>query len=841
MITHHKLSAERVVSWRSLPWLGLIAISLISISLVAHAGADETAPSVTELSLESIVIGSPDRIEVDPEAVAINSARQVQHLIVTAHYSDGLLQDVTQVATMVSDNDAVVHVADGLLRPTGDGTTVVNVQVGQVQQTVPVTVTGHANPDPVSFRNETLALLTRQSCNSGACHGSPSGKGGFRLSMQAYDGKFDQGTLIREFFGRRVNLLNADKSLLLLKPTMQTAHGGGLRLKKDEHPYQTVRDWIDEGCQIDSDEQPHCTKLEILPGARRVLKRPAHTQQLVALAHLSDGTVRDVTRLATFSSSDNNVAQVLPSGLVVGHDRGQAAIMIRYLQHVEAVHFTFVKDIEGFVWNNPPENNYVDTHVHNKLEQLRYLPSEDSSDEHFLRRVHLTVIGVLPSVDEVRAFLADPTEDKRARLIDELLDRPEYATFWTMRWADLLRLKDETVGRRGVSKYHGWIVDAFAENMPFDQFVRQLLTADGSTFLNPPANYYRTLEKTEECTEATAQLFLGVRIQCAKCHNHPFERWTQDNYYGLTAFFNRVKTKAGSREDEMVIWMASTGEVTQPRTKQTMQPWLPGKGIDTLDETDRRTLFARWLTAPENPYFAHVAVNRLWSHVMGRGIVEPVDDFRVTNPPSNVELLEALAADFRESGFDQKHMLHVILNSRTYQRSARPNAFNQGDHKYFSRRFEKLLAAEQLLDAICHLTRIPENFEGVPAGTLATALANPPNHEFMKVFGQPDRSTACACERSSESNLAQAIQLFNGPLIHAKLGDKDNRFHQLISAEKSDGEIIDELYLASLCRRPKPAEVEAVRAHITTKENRAEAFEDICWALINTNEFLMQH
>ncbi|MCH2116867.1 MAG: DUF1549 and DUF1553 domain-containing protein [Pirellulales bacterium] len=836
MISYRKTFGKSVVLRGARLWLAVVACSL-----VAYARANETAPAVAELSLEPIVVGVPDHLEIAPEAVVIGSARQVQRLVVTAHYPEGLLQDVTRAATMVSENEGVVRVVEGVLAPTGDGATVVRVQVGELQQAVPVTVSGHANRDPVSFQNETLALLTRQGCNSGGCHGSPSGKGGFRLSMQAYDGQFDQRTLTREFFGRRVNLLSAEKSLLLLKPTMQIAHGGGVRLKKGEHPYQTLRDWIDQGCQVDSGDQAYCVRLEILPGLRRILKRPAHTQQLVVLAHLSDGTVRDVTRLATFSSSDSNMAQVLPGGLVVGHDRGQAAIMIRYLQHVEAVHFTFVKDIEGFVWNDPPENNYIDTHVHNKLRQLRYLPSGDASDEHFMRRVYLTVIGVLPSVDEVRAFLADPSDDKRSRLIDELLDRPEYATFWTMRWADLLQLKDKTVSGRGVSKYHKWIVDAFAENMPFDQFVGQLLTADGSTFLNPPANYYRALDKTDECTEATAQLFLGVRIQCAKCHNHPFERWTQDNYYGLSAFFNRVKRKAGSRQDEMVVWMASTGEVTQPRTQKTMQPWLPDKGIDLQKDPDRRAVFAQWLTSPENPYFAHVAVNRLWSHLMGRGIVEPVDDFRVTNPPSNVELLEALANDFRESRFDQKQMLRVILNSRTFQRSAQPNAFNRGDHKYFSRRFEKLLAAEQLLDAICHLTRIPENFEGVPLGTPATALANPPKNEFMKVFGQPDRSTACACERSSESNLAQAIQLFNGPLIHAKLGDKGNRFHQAIGAEKSDDEVICELYLAGLCRQPEPAEIEAARAHVSSKENRSEAFEDICWALINTNEFLMQH
>ena len=571
--------------------------------------------------------------------------------------------------------------------------------------------------------------------------------------------------------------------------------------------------------------------------------RPAHTQQMVALAHFSDGTVRDVTRLACFSSSDEAVATVDENGLVVAGDRGEAAILVRFLDKLESATMMFLKEVPGFKWNSPQENNFVDHHVFAKLEQLQILPSELCTDEEFIRRVYLDVIGILPTPEEAAAFLADTASDKRAKVIDALLERPEFAEFWALKWGDLLRIRNAKVSNSGVHKFHRWLVAAFRDNMPYDQFARELLTAEGSTFVNPPANYYRTATETNDCTETTSQLFLGIRIQCAKCHNHPFERWSQDNYYGIGAFFNRVQRKQGVNPDEQVIWVARAGEVTQPRTGQQMQPWLPLTGTAELaGEGDRRETLVEWLVKPDNPFFAKVEVNRIWGHLMGRGVVEPVDDFRDSNPPASASLLAALAGDFAAHGYDRKHVMRTILNSRTYQLSSRKNEFNATDSKYFSHATTRLLTAEQLLDAICRVTQVSEKFAGLPAGTHATALPSPDvDSDFLKVFGQPARETACQCERSTDSNLSQALQMINGPLVHSKVRDENNRLRKLAAAGKSNEEIISELYLAGLCRRPSEPEMAAATKHIAGAGDRMRGLEDVCWAILNANEFLFQH
>ena len=814
--------------------LALLASGLPAAEPAAAGDAPELAP---------IEVGKPERIEVYPTEMKLGSPRQQMRMIVTGHYADNQLQDLTRAVGWSSSDDQVVQVKDGIAVPAGDGRAQIALHVGGHSVTVPVEVTGFDSSDPVSFHYETLAALTKQGCNSGACHGSPSGKGGFRLSLLAYDLALDQLTLVREAYGRRTNVAEPETSLMLVKPTMQISHGGGLRLHKRDPAYKLLKSWIGEGCRVDADDAPQCVRLEVYPPSGRVLKRPAHTQRLLVRAHFSNGTVRDVTSIAKYSSSDEAVASANADGLVVGHDRGQAAIMVRYLEKVETCNLTFVKDIPGFVWNDPPEFNYVDQLVHKKLRQLQYRPSELCTDEEFVRRVYLDVIGVLPTVSEVAAFLSDTSEKKRAALIDALLARPDFATFWALKWGDLLRLKGQAVTASGVRKYYQWLVQSIAENRPVDVFCRDLLTASGSTYTNPPANYYRTASDTNDCTETTAQLFLGVRIQCAKCHNHPFERWTQDNYYGMAAFFNRVQRKDSRREGELVVWMARSGEVNQPRTGQQMKPWLPlaGDVADSGDQ-DRRHILAAWLTQPDNPFFARVAANRIWSQVMGRGIVEPVDDFRDSNPPSNGELLDALSQDFVNSNFDRKHILRAILNSHTYQRSSRTNEFNRDEEKLFSHAQVRLLSAEQLLDAICHLTGVSEEFKGLPPGTRATQLPSPDvNHEFLKVFGQPERQTACACERTTDSNLSQALQLFNGPLVHGKIGNENNRFRKMVAAEKPDEEIVDQLYLAGLSRHAAEEEIQVAKKHIESKDDRIKALEDVCWAILNTNEFLFQH
>jgi Protein of unknown function (DUF1549)/Protein of unknown function (DUF1553) len=813
------------------------------LTAIAIAAGSSSAKADSPV-LEPINVGQPTRLEVFPATIKLAGPRSRMQLVVTGHYTDGSVQDLTRAAQFATTSAAVVAIEGTVALPKQDGAAEILVIAGGQGAKAVVEVTGLATAQPVSFEWETLAALSKQGCNSGACHGSPSGKGGFRLSLRAFDSTLDKLTLIREDLGRRTNPLNPDDSLLLNKPLMKVPHGGGQKLKKGEAAYAVLRQWIADGCQADAADAPRCVKIEVYPPSGRLLKRPAHTQQLCVLAHFASGTVRDVTDLACFSSSDSMVADVLPSGLVFSQDRGEAAVIVRYLEHVQSCSLTFVKDIPGFAWTNPPTANYIDEHVNSKLLELQYLPSGLCSDEEFLRRAYLDVIGQLPTLEEATAFLGDGAPNKRTKLIDQLLARDEHAKFWALKWGDLLRMTSTQIGSQGVHKYHRWLERAFETNLPYDRFAHDLLSASGSTLDNPTANFYRTATDTQDCVESISQIFLGARLQCAKCHNHPFERWTQDNYYGMAAIFNRVQRKKSPRADELLVYVATSGEVTQPRTGKQMKPWLPGQGeIDPPAGTDRRDPFVTWLTSKDNRLFAKVEANRLWSQLLGRGIVDPPDDFRDSNPPSNAPLLDALAKDFADHGFDRKHVLRTILNSRTYQADFRANEFNKDDVKYFSHYQPRLLSAEQLLDAICAMTALPEAFAGLPPGTKATQLPAPDlaRHDFLKIFGQPERQTVCACERAGDSNLGMAIQFFNGPLIYGKLRDANNRFRKAMAGGKANDEIVSELYLAAVCRKPSAKELETSLAHIAAKGDQVVALEDIAWAILNTNEFLFQH
>ena len=615
---------------------------------------------------------------------------------------------------------------------------------------------------PVSFQYDVLAALSKHSCSTGACHGSPTGKGGFRLSLRGFDAGFDRLTLIREDLGRRCNVQEPEESLLLNKPLMKLAHGGGQRLKKGDLGYAILRDWIAQGCREDAADAPRCLGIEVSPRERE-LTWPEHSSRLSVVARFSDGTSRDVTALTVFSSSDDEVAPVDEAGLVTAKDRGQVTVLARYLDHIDTASFTFLRDVPGFAWSNPPEQNYIDKHVFAQLKRLQVPVADLTTDHEFVRRVHLDVLGILPTRAETEAFVADVHADKRNRLIDALLERPEYAEFWALRWADLLRVKSGRIGAPAVHKFHRWLVAAMRENKPYDRLVRELIAASGSTITSPPANFYRTAADVNDCSETTAQLFLGIRIQCAKCHNHPFDRWSQDSYYQLGAFFSRVGRKATGSADEMIIFTAPQGEVVQPRTQQQVAPALPlVEQVALLPGEDRRAALARALATPENRQFAEVGANRIWAHLLGRGIVEPVDDFRPSNPPANAPLLKALTDDFIRSGFDQKQLIRTVLRSRTYQLSSGATELNARDEKYFSHAHARLLSAEQLLDAICRATGVPEAYPSLPADTRAGQLPSPDfgNH-FLKVFGQPQRESPCECERSDDPKLTQALQLIN--------------------------------------------------------------------------------
>ncbi len=637
----------------------------------------------------------------------------------------------------------------------------------------------------VSLQRDVIPALTKQACNSGACHGSPSGKGGFRLSLRGFDAELDQRTLLREAPGRRINPAQPEQSLLLLKPTMEVAHGGGRKLKRTDPAYRVLRDWIAQGCQPDEPTPSPISKLtiELVGQASQQsleLRHPQWEQRLVVKAQFADGAIRDVTELTDFLTTDDQVATADPDGVVRGVDRGEAVVLARYLDQVAVTSLTFLRDVPGFRWPEPKQNNSIDGAVFAKLKRLQIAPSELCSDEEFLRRVTLDVTGQLPTLEEAKAFLADSATNKRDRVIDELLQRDTYADFWALKLADLLQVKASKLSSAGVPKFHKWLVDCVRLNRPYDQIALELLTAQGSSYENPPAGFYRTTTDPNAASEVAAQLFLGVRIQCAKCHNHPYERWTQDNYYGLGAFFSRVRTQTSDLTDDVQVWLSPNGEVTHPRTGQAAALLLPsGRIASPAPGEDRREVFARWLITRDNPFFAKVAVNRIWGHVMGRGLVDPVDDFRDSNPASHPELLDALAAEFVQSGFDQKHILRMILKSRVYQLSSRTNEFNASDSKYFSHAHARLLSAEQLLDAISQVTGSEEKFVGLPLGMRATQLPSPDAaSSFLTLFGRPSRNTACECERADDPKLSHALQMINGEIITKKLRSPGNRLSQ---------------------------------------------------------------
>jgi hypothetical protein len=787
-------------------------------------------------------IGSPAALTLEPTGITLVGPRARQQVLVTGRYANADLRDLTGLIPLASSNPAVARIEGTVVLPVANGDCHIVALVGSQATVVPCSVKLMEVPHPVSFKNETQMALTKSGCNMGACHGSPSGKGGFRLSLRAYDNELDAMTLRSEFFGRRINIVEPAESLLLKKPLMEVAHGGGKRLKKNDAAHKVLENWIAEGLKLDAPTEPDLLKIETLP-SKRVLRAPAAQQQVLVLGHFSDGSVRDLTALADYSSSSESVASVNPAGMVTKNGRGESAVLARYLDKMATFQVSFLEDVPGFAWNNPAENNFVDTLVFDKLKTLQILPSDLCTDDEFLRRAYLDTTGRLPTLEESQAFLSASDPQKRGVLVDQLLDTDDFASFWALKWCDVLRSNSKKLKVAGVHKFRRWVYEGLRQDKPMDQFARELLTASGSVFENPAANYWRASRDPQDATETTAQLFLGVRIQCAKCHNHPFERWTQDNYYGIAAAFTRIGRKNAVDAEEEVIFTQPAGEVTQPRTGKQMKVHLLLQGdVDVAADQDRRAVFAEWLTKPENPFFAKSLVNRMWGHLLGRGIVEPVDDFRDSNPPSNDRLLNELAQQFVAHGFSQKFVIRTIMNSRVYQLSSRTNDFNKQDELYSSHATTRLLSAEQLLDAICAVTTVPEQFPNMPLGTRATELADPPaDHYFLKVFGQPQREMACQCERSGESNLSQALQMINGPVVHNKLRADNGRVALMIAAGKSDDEIIGTLYLAAVSRPPVAEELAAAKAHIAGQTDRRLALEDVGWAILNSKEFLFQH
>jgi len=786
-------------------------------------------------------------IEAVPTTVKLTGSRARQQLVVTGKFATGETADLTSAAKYESKSPAIASVdSNGLVIPRAAGTAQIIVKNGTQETKIEVTVEGLDAPDPVDFRLEAIAALSRAGCSQGACHGSPQGKGGFRMSLRGYDPDVDLLTLVREAGGRRIDRMTPDDSLILKKGSNTIAHVGGVRFRKEEASYQTLRQWIADGAP-DAGVTKSLVKLEVVPGSRR-LHTDHPRQQLIALAHFDDGSVRDVTPLSVFSSNPSSAFEVGGEGLVKFSGTGEAVVLVRYLEKVSSVRLTYVKIDPQYVFQGPKPANFVDEYISAKQELLQLQPAEVVGDAAFLRRVHLDLIGTLPNVDEAREFLESNAPDKRAKLIDRLLERDEYAQFWALKWADVMRGSRETISERGVHSFHRYLVRQFAADRSFAETAREIVTGSGNTLYKPEANFYRIANTPEDAAESMAQLFLGVRMQCARCHNHPFEAITQGDYYGLAAYFARVKNKGKQfMLDDTVVYLARNGEVQHPLTKKNLEPVAFGAAAGPLTpDDDRRTHLAQWLTEPGNRFFAASTVNRVWYHLLGTGLVEPVDDFRDSNPASHPELLQALADDFAKSGYKFKPVIRAILNSRAYQLSAQstakqsPNAA-QGD-RYFTKAKIRMLTAEQVLDGISIATGLPEQFTGYPLGTRAIELAEgAADHHFLAAFSKPIRDVQCDCAREEEPSLNQVIHLLNNAGLLAKVGSSQSRLGQWLAAGLKNEEIVERVYLATLSRKPTAAEQEVAAKHIISVGDRNAALQDLQHALLNSDEFLLRH
>ena len=811
--------------------VGIIVCLTLTCSL-ASADGFRIEPS------QILLAGNFDRIQVCIRAPFANSE------------SADRANDLTAEANFES-TDSNIFVVDsaGMLVAVGDGTANLKVTVGDGSHEVPITVAGVVENPSTDFDRQVAPILSKLGCNMGACHASQHGKGGFKLSVFGFEPDADRAAIVRDRLGRRVELLAPEQSLFLQKPTMQVAHGGGLRLKAESVDYQILKAWLAERAPGPNRDVPKVTKLTVTP-ARRIGSKGL-TQQLRVEATYSDETKRDVTAWALFDSMDEGALAVTQRGQVRAVGQGQASIMVRFESHAEIANFVmpYKESVELAGWKN---NNFVDELAEKKFRELGIEPSPLCDDATFVRRVYLDVIGTLPTVEDATNFIKSRDIHKREKLIDRLLGmtgdpsldiyNEQYSAYWTLKWSDLIRNTSNKLGDQGMWALHNWVRDSFRANKPIDRFVRELVTGTGSIYSNGPANYFRINASATDLTESTSQLFLGIRLECAKCHHHPFEKYSQADYYGFAAFFARVGTKNseefGLFGREQVVVVRESGEVSHPKTGKKMPPTPLGAGpVD--HPLDRRLALADWLTSPDNDYFSRSVVNRYIYYLLGRGLVDPVDDMRSTNPPTNIELLDALSKELVDGGFDLKRLIRSIVSSRLYQLDSQPTQENAADNRFYSHFKVKRLPAEALLDAIDQVTAVQTKFKSLPLGTRAIELpdAEYPNY-FLNTFAKPRRASVCECERSPDESLSQALHTLNGDTLASKITDKNGRLMKLIADQKEHGEIVAQLYLATLSRLPTEHELAASRDFLADYLTRQECYEDMLWALMNSKQFL---
>ena len=828
----------------SVIWLYFLAVGLALLpGRMLQVKADQPE------STEAIV-----SLRVFPPAVQLDSARDFQRLVVQGERSDGVTLDLSTEAKLTMADPAIAAVRQGvanvgiplpLLQPLRDGTTRVVVECRGQTQEVPVRVVSASSRPPLSFRLDVMPVFARGGCNMGSCHGAARGKDGFRLSLFGFDPAGDYQRITREMPGRRIDLGDPAASLLVQKAVGGVTHTGGKRFALESDLAQTLVEWIAVGAKDDPEagaKTPALTGLDLYP-PQALLEGKDVNQQLVAVARFADGTDRDVTDLVWYSSSNAGSAAISGEGSVRSGRRGEAFVMARYDTMTVGVPMVIIPDNLAFQFPVAVGNTWIDDLVDAKLRSLRITPSPVCDDETFLRRVSLDLVGLLPTGAQRESFLADQSPEKRLALIDSLLNRKEFVDLWVMKWAEILQIRSQgnDVSPKGALLYHQWLDQRIAANQPIDEMVQDLLIASGGTFENPPTNYFQLERDTLKLTENIAQAFLGMRIQCAQCHNHPFDRWTMDDYYGFAAFFSQLRRKRAEDPRETIVYDSGGGQTKHPVSGQAVSPKFLGGDTPQVKTVDRREALAEWVTDPENPFFARRIVNLVWAHFLGRGIVHEPDDFRVSNPPVNGPLLDELARRFVDSGWDFRGLVKDIVCSQTYQRSSEPTASNRLDTTNFSHAMVRRIRAEVLLDTLAQVTDTTNKFPGLPDGARAVQVADGRTTTyFLTTFGRATREDVCSCAVSMDPSLSQALHLLNGEVANERIR-RGNLVGRWMAEGLTDSQIVDQLIVRCYGRKPLERERVELVAGLQGSPDRQSALEDIFWALLNSPEFLFNH
>jgi hypothetical protein len=834
----------------------LMCASLFLLGFAASAPAQlyEKKP----LPTETAPLPKPAEIQTltcTPERVVLEGGDAAQQLVITATLTNDRLQDLSTDAQYVSaDTNVVIVSATGRVVPVASGKTEITVRFGGKEAHVPVEAKSIEENLPINFANQIVPVFTKLGCNSGGCHGKASGQNGFKLSLLGFEPDVDFAALVKEARGRRLFPAAPDHSLLLLKASGQVAHGGGKRMEVGSDEYRLVRRWIAAGTPYGLPSDPAVISISAYPPQRTMTRQ--NKQQLAVYAHYSDGRIEDITRRAQYDSNDTEVAIVDADGLVRSLAlSGEAAIMARYQGKVTVFRATVPLGVPVPKYAFEPKT-VVDRYTQAKWRQLGIVPSELCSDEEFIRRAALDITGTLPTPNLLRAFVADSDPAKREKLVDRLVDSTEHSFYFATKWADILRVKrGNNINRAyGTFVFHDWIRHAIADDMPLDEFARQILGAVGDETKCPPVVWYKDLQTPDQFVDNAAQVFLGTRLQCAQCHHHPYEKWSQDDYWGLAAFFGRLGRKVvpvaglsiqNQQQQRQVLIVRASGSVNNKRTnKPAVMKTLDSEPVDVGPDQDPRQKLVDWLVDARNPFFARAVANRYWAHFFNRGIVDPLDDMRVTNPPSNPELLDELAADFVENKYSLKHLVRTICKSRTYQLSSVPNEFNKHDKQAYARYYPRRMNAEVLFDAVCQATDSPTTFNGLPRDSHAPHRAIMLPDEsfqsyFLDVFGRPQRISACECERVSEANLAQALHLLNSEEIQGKVSRAGGRADAMVKDARTDAEKVEELFLWTVGHKPSEKQLKLALDHLDANaKNKKAGYENILWALINTKEFV---